>query len=351
MKRQSPASRRRASARPVSDSFEKLENRQLMAVALSYDAAQKEIRITGDGANDVVEVRQVSPTDKRLVVTAHTATGPSHTVFDQAVKQIVFRGGAGDDYFANHTEIACAAYGESGNDTLVGGSRSDFLDGGSGNDRAQGRGGYDRYRSTTAYVDAWPSAGQYVINVENGSFAEGPYGSPQKDGWSCGPNSAYRFLQHYGKNVSLSDVRLTAQLKSINPMFGLGLTASRLREVIKSYGVDASVRDESSLDSMLGELAKGKPVIALLQVGTTTDKIKIGGVTVGTSTRPDLHWVFVNGYDSATSKIHYTDTDGKQYSASYTDFSKRWNWNPSSFNPAVRAALKAAGLKSRTFIV
>jgi len=60
-----------------------------------------------------------------------------------SVKAIEFRGGQGNDAFANNTSIAAEAYGDEGNDKLLGGSGKDVLRGGVGNDWLEGRGGND----------------------------------------------------------------------------------------------------------------------------------------------------------------------------------------------------------------
>jgi Ca2+-binding RTX toxin-like protein len=65
------------------------------------------------------------------------------TVNASAVRQIVFHGGAGDDYFVNQTAIPCIAYGDDGDDTLIGGSGNDVLLGGAGNDVLNGGDGND----------------------------------------------------------------------------------------------------------------------------------------------------------------------------------------------------------------
>ena len=63
-----------------------------------------------------------------------------------SVNNITFLGLAGDDFFRNTTNIPTEGFGNSGNDTLVGGGGSDVFIGGLGNDRLFGNGGFDGLR-------------------------------------------------------------------------------------------------------------------------------------------------------------------------------------------------------------
>ena len=59
------------------------------------------------------------------------------------VREIVFQGEAGNDTFANFTNIRSIAYGGSGVDVLRGGSGNDNLYGGAGNDKLYSGDGND----------------------------------------------------------------------------------------------------------------------------------------------------------------------------------------------------------------
>ena len=62
-------------------------------------------------------------------------------MFPQGVVQkIIFHGGASNDGFVNHSAIPSEAYGDTGHDTLIGGSAADELHGGIGNDHLEGNG-------------------------------------------------------------------------------------------------------------------------------------------------------------------------------------------------------------------
>jgi hypothetical protein len=101
-----------------------------------------------DLSNGVLELSGTNSKDKAYVdysgnYVKATLNGKSERFYTTRVKEILFRGYGGDDYFNNRTAIASKAYGHSGHDTLYGGSGDDTLYGGSGNDKLYGRGGHD----------------------------------------------------------------------------------------------------------------------------------------------------------------------------------------------------------------
>ena len=59
------------------------------------------------------------------------------------VQKIVFRGGWGNDSFENLSAIPSEAYGDGGNDTLIGGTASDELHGGIGDDHLEANGHFE----------------------------------------------------------------------------------------------------------------------------------------------------------------------------------------------------------------
>ena len=74
-------------------------------------------------------------------------TGAETTSFPAAdVDSILFVGLGGNDRFTNNTAIDSVAFGQAGNDTLVGGSGNDRLIAGSGNDVLRGNAGDDELR-------------------------------------------------------------------------------------------------------------------------------------------------------------------------------------------------------------
>lgn len=119
-----------------------LEARNVLSAnpLISLDAGT--LTIEGTEGNDQVYVRVQHG---EVQTTYRTGESEFKTeYFDQAeVDHIRFTGGTGDDVFANRTAIKSTAYGNDGNDRLVGGSERDVLRGGNGNDRILGNAGDD----------------------------------------------------------------------------------------------------------------------------------------------------------------------------------------------------------------
>lgn len=76
-------------------------------------------------------------------------------IFPQGeVQEIIFHGGSGNDVFLNHSLIPSVAYGDLGNDKLVGGGAGDELHGGHGADHLEGNGmGWGMLRGDELYGD------------------------------------------------------------------------------------------------------------------------------------------------------------------------------------------------------
>lgn len=149
--------------------FESLENRTVMDVAFGLDfvAAMPErgtlesppavfdltcevsvdsnnvLTIHGGMARDRVSVSD-QVTQGLVKINVRCGSGV-HTpwIFPQGeLSKVVFFGGAGNDMFANNTSIPSEAYGEAGNDMLIGGPGADELHGGTGNDLINGNGAW-----------------------------------------------------------------------------------------------------------------------------------------------------------------------------------------------------------------
>ncbi len=118
--------------------YRQYEARNLLA---SISLNNGELLIGGDSTADVSVVSQSGNE-----VTA-TLTGVESQTFSAAdVNSIRFVGLGGDDQFTNETSIPSFAFGQAGNDTLIGGSARDVLVGGTGNDELTGNGGDDEIR-------------------------------------------------------------------------------------------------------------------------------------------------------------------------------------------------------------
>jgi hypothetical protein len=162
-----------------------------------------------------------------------------------------------------------------------------------------------------------------------------PTNIPSQDtGWSCGPNSATRVLRHYGHDVTYNTLKLIAiRMQNIPEGQNAGIAPHELRNIIQRYeGDNVALERQSSFGKLLDLLIDGKPVIALLRVGSidscgtdsTLGRILTGGICG--ATWPAMHWIVVTGFDEHNSRIYYTDTDGGEYYYSYREFNDKWDW-------------------------
>ena len=118
--------------------YAQCEPRNLLA---SISLNGSELIIGGGSTNDV---STVSVSGSNLTATLSGIDSETFPVAD--VDSIVFIGLGGDDQFTNQTSIASVAFGQAGNDTLIGGSGNDRLIGGSGTDVLTGNDGDDEIR-------------------------------------------------------------------------------------------------------------------------------------------------------------------------------------------------------------
>ena len=136
-------------------SYGVLEPRNLLAtVSLSGG----EIRIAGTAGNDSATVSisgvYVAVAQPGLETEAFIAT---------SVDSIRFVGRAGDDIFLNNTSLPSFAFGQAGNDTLIGGSGNDTLAGNVGDDIIRGGAGIDRLIAGNGDDDVEGGAGDDTI--------------------------------------------------------------------------------------------------------------------------------------------------------------------------------------------
>ncbi len=117
--------------------IESLEDRRLLAADVSL-SDEGVLIVDGTNEPDTVEVSSIGD---RIVVKTNGAD--SRTFAASRVEAILFSGRDGDDTFVNRTDVKSIAYGNEGNDRLVGGSAKDKLFGGPGNDTLAGRRGED----------------------------------------------------------------------------------------------------------------------------------------------------------------------------------------------------------------
>ena len=122
--------------------FQPLESRRHFSVSHFLDAAGT-LTVQGDYANDVIVIEQVGPS---LMVNPPRRFffWPPLGGYDvAAVKNIVVRGGSGDDHISINVALPADVSGDDGNDVVFGGFGDDRIDGGPGNDTLYGRSGND----------------------------------------------------------------------------------------------------------------------------------------------------------------------------------------------------------------
>lgn len=273
--------------------------------------------------------------------------------------------------------LANRLYGYGGSDTLEGAGGNDRLYGGSGNDTLRGDSGRD-YLYGQAGSDILIGGSGNDVEFQDSKHVEieVPNDQKQNDNWSCGPNSAYRILRHYGYDVTYSKMRNLAKRNSVLTYFGFGTTPKNLKEVMARYKSNTKIEREISLDRLIDVVSSGKPVAALFRVGKDSlgaKEVAAIGAAIGGGATPGglvggllggavgaineasngpiaiplMHWVTVTGVDKDAKTISYTDSDGKSKTLSYASFNKKWNW---SAGGVPGKAFKWAGVTTRTIV-
>jgi hypothetical protein len=159
---------------------------------------------------------------------------------------------------------------------------------------------------------------------------------PQDDGNSCGPNSAARVLRYYAFHASYADVKqLFHKADPVLSSIGLGAPAANLADIMQQFGYQATAA-RVHVERVLELVASGKPVVALIRVGT----VELGSASplpglVGTMLKqagswPALHWIAVQGFDRARGLVYFTDTDGGHHQMTFAEFEHAFNWTCAS---------------------
>lgn len=189
-----------------------------------------------------------------------------------------------------------------------------------------------------------------------------PYVRTQTEKWSCGPNSATRVLQFHGLNVSYEMVMSIAKNKSFIADLELGTTPHALRDTMQVWRKETILKRETELSTIYSALNQGKPVIALIRVGSKPKDIAVMGkdTIVGrildpigarpniTATFPLLHWVVIYGYDRATKEFYVQNPNGADERYPAQTFYNKWNWSVGE--GAAKEYFQAEGVTTRTIL-
>lgn len=130
--------RRDSKPKSTTLSFEKLEDRNLLA-GISFDSGTGELTVSGGVNDDVGQITNLDASTVRVTLTGFAA----QDFATSSVNKVTFIGFGGDDTFTNDTAIEGLLLGSGGNDTLIGGSGIDVINGGSGDDELHGNDGND----------------------------------------------------------------------------------------------------------------------------------------------------------------------------------------------------------------
>jgi len=236
----------------------------------------------------------------------------------EAGNDTMYGGNDNDSMFGG--EGADRVFGEMGNDWLFGGDGDDVLTGGKGNDYVGGGAGFD-----TVWVDDPDTIREVIESVR----INVPTDQSQIDGSSCGPNTASRVLRFYGiTNANYMDLRAITRVNgNLVSSFNMGTPPEALYDTMRLFKSDVQVELNSTFENVLNVLGAGKPIAALVGWGKFSENA-FGLVSSGT-VPTTLHWVTLTGYDSATQRIFYTDTNGAQKSYTYQEFQDKWNFSAS----------------------
>ena len=272
--------RRRGERLRISCALESLEDRKVFSASPVISLSNGILQVTGTSRNDTVSVHVENG---QVVVQATNDRGTFEKTFEASkVREIVFRGLAGNDQFTNATSLPCRAYGNNGHDTLTGGNGQDSLDGGPGNDVIHGQAGNDFLRGETGHDDLIGYGGNDTLRGEGGhdslsggdgddvvwggtgdDLASGDIGSDEIHGGSgkdtlqggdgydsirggSGHDTVREIRRRYNSNLVSDDIQFCEDRESLEPNefhpdSVLGLMETDARKVIHEAGLDSIV--------------------------------------------------------------------------------------------------------------
>lgn len=239
-------------------------------------------------------------------------------------------------------------FGDEGDDKLLGGPDTDNLDGGTGDDTLDGGTGADAMDGGDDFDVLKANRGDETLS--NGERVEIAVdtGQPQNDLWSCGPNSGSRLLRAYGLNVSYAQLKQDAQNETIISQYDLGTPPPALKSIMQKYRPSTQLASGASIQTLLGLLGQGRPVVALIGWDPITVPFPLPTNPFNTETAPTkLHYILLTGFDQSTGALFAVDTDGSKATYSAQQFTNLWNWPATG---PLYDALAGLGVKKQTMI-
>lgn len=135
----------------------------------------------------------------------------------------------------------------------------------------------------------------------------------QNDNWSCGPCLATRVMQYYGENCTYPKVKeiCPCTLKGV-----IGPFPQMLADFMSQQSdMQFKALSKQSMDDLIAEIWQEKPVIIMIKVGSVP--------FLGT---PLLHYNVITDYDADKMVFTYVDSDGGEYTISFSNLEKRWQF-------------------------
>jgi Ca2+-binding RTX toxin-like protein len=328
--------------------MEQMEGRELFAVDVFLEG--NTLKIDADRFDNTAIVSKLSSGALRV---EHTTNGGSTTTktFTVAesnrVASIYFRGYEGNDTFENKTSLRSEAYGDAGNDTLIGGSGSDTLRGGSGNDVLKGGSGNDFLYGDGDHDQLFGGSG--VDYLYGGSGNDSLYGGDTGTvDHLFGGTGADRFLIQGNdslRDVSSEDVRIVfkngssswneSEIQVVDRAFAEMQSATGSTKVLKDTTSTRDLvfqKESSSFNSAGRNSTNG--TVRLIQIGDFNESSKASSENaMGTVIHEIAHnwdsgseraargmaasawdnFVAISGWRTTAASTHFRSGDGTWY--------------------------------------
>jgi hypothetical protein len=315
------------------------------------------ITVNSLGGNDVVRLDANGNASQTVRLNSLVFGGTGNDLIVGGKSNDQLQGNEGNDTVHGLDGID-SLFGQQDSDVLFGGLNNDLLVGGDGNDSLSGGDGKDSLFAGTGADSISGGAGTDELVLDDATESKLKSISDidsirielrdqdveaQGDDNTCGPNSATRLVHAFGGIVTLNEMKSAAREGSFISQLNMGTTGQTLVEAMhrNTRGLGNtrfSLTTQGNLNDVLALVKQGQPVLTLIYDGTES----YHGIPV-----PQLHWVVVNGFNSATGTVSYRETTGGDVSLSQASFNRKFQWSGS--NPAMRL-LQGVGVRPGTYI-